>query len=206
MSLPRAFATRLDSIPAATPYLRADPDEVARWRQGADSRRLRVGVVWAGNPATSRDRFRSPGFASVEPLFTVPGVDFVILQVGPRRAALEAYSLPANVHDLGPEIGDLMDTAAIMSGLDLVISSCTGPLHLAGALGVPVWALLAFAPHFPWLLDRDDTLWYPSMRLYRQNEPGLDWSAVIARVAADLQGLAEVRQAGSPTPEHDEFH
>jgi ADP-heptose:LPS heptosyltransferase len=189
MSLPRAFATRLETIPAATPYLRSSPQDVARWREKTASPRLRVGLVWAGNPETSRDRWRSPGLAAVAPLFAVPGVDFFLLQMGPGRAELAGYDLPENVHDLGPQITDLTDTAAIMSGLDLVISSCTGPLHLAGALGIPVWAMLPFAPHFPWLLDRADTLWYPSMRLYRQNQPGRDWPELIARIATDLTTL-----------------
>jgi hypothetical protein len=77
-----------------------------------------------------------------------------------------------------------------MSELDLVISSCTAPLHLAGALGVPTWALLPFAPYFPWLLDRSDSAWYPTMRLYRQEQPGMDWSGVIARVGRDLERFA----------------
>jgi len=193
MSLPRAFATRLESIPAAVPYLRAGLAEVARWRPKTASARLRVGLVWAGNPATMRDRFRSPGLASVESLFTTPGVDFFLLQMGPGRAGLAADNLPGNVRDLGPDIADLTDTAAIMSGLDLVISSCTGPLHLAGALGIQVWAMIPFAPHFPWLLDRNDTLWYPAMRLYRQDRPGLDWAPVVARIAADLAALGAAR-------------
>jgi predicted O-linked N-acetylglucosamine transferase (SPINDLY family) len=202
MSLPRAFATRLDSIPAALPYLRAELAEVVRWQQKTASARLRVGLVWAGNPATMRDRFRSPGLASIESLFALPGVDFVVLQMGPGRAGLEAHELPKNVRDLGPEIGDLTDTAAIMSGLDLVISSCTGPLHLAGALGVPVWAILPFAPHFPWLLEREDTLWYPSMRLYRQEKPGLDWAPVVARIAGDLSDLGAMRDLSNKNTEN----
>jgi hypothetical protein len=190
MSLPQAFATRLDSIPAAVPYLYADPGEQARWDRRIGGDRLRVGIVWAGNPAVKRDRFRSPGLPSVAPLFSLPGIDFVVLQVGPGREDCDANPLPPHVLDLGKEISDLADTAAIMSGLDLVISSCTGPLHLAGALGVPSWAMIPSAPHFPWLLERTDTLWYPSMRLYRQEQPGRDWSGVVGRIAADLTALA----------------
>ena len=186
LSLPRAFATRLDSIPAAVPYLYVDPIARAHWDQRISGKSLRVGIVWAGNPATKRDCFRSPGLASLAPLFAIPGVEFVVLQVGPGRSDCEAGQLPSNVLDLGREIIDLADTAAIMSQLDLMISSCTGPLHLAGALGVPTWALLPFAPYFPWLLDSSDTLWYPTMRLYRQAKPGRDWSDVVQRVAADL--------------------
>jgi predicted O-linked N-acetylglucosamine transferase (SPINDLY family) len=194
MSLPRACATQLDSIPMDVPYLHADAAERARWARRIGGKGLRVGIVWAGNPATLRDRFRSPGLASVAPLFAVPGIDFVVLQMGAGRQHYDENPLPPHVLDLGGEIDDLADTAAIMSGLDLVISSCTGPLHLAGALGVPVWAMLPFAPHFPWLLERSDTLWYPTMRLYRQEQPGRDWSGVVGRIAGDLQVLAQSKR------------
>jgi predicted O-linked N-acetylglucosamine transferase (SPINDLY family) len=190
LSLPGAFGTRLDSIPATGAYLQADPVAQAGWaaRIGGDG--LRVGIVWAGNPATMRDRFRSPRLRSVAPLFALPGITFVALQMGPGRADCATTPLPAHVVDLGEEIGDLTDTAAIMAGLDLVISSCTAPLHLAGALGVPSWGMIPFAPHFPWLLERTDTLWYPRMRLYRQGKAGEDWSDVVSRIGADLRRLA----------------
>ena len=136
LSLPRAFATRLDNIPAEVPYLAVDPAERVRWDRRIVGHNLRVGIVWAGNPATKRDRFRSPGLTSMAPLFSVPGVDFIALQVGEGRAN---RPLPPNVRDLGEEVADLADTAAIMAGLDLMISSCTAPLHLAGALGVRTW-------------------------------------------------------------------
>lgn len=191
LSLPQAFGTRLDSIPAPSAYLRADPVRQAHWanRIGGDS--LRVGIIWAGNPATLRDRFRSPHLASVAPLFAIPGIDFVVLQVGTGREDRAANPLPPHVLDFGEDIACLGDTAAIMAGLDLVISSCTGPLHLAGALGVPAWAMIPFAPHFPWLLSRADTDWYPSMRLYRQDRHGQDWSTTIARMSDDLAALAQ---------------
>ena len=186
LSLPRAFRTRIDTIPAAMPYLQVDPLEVARWAARIGGDRPKVGIVWAGNPATKRDRFRSPRLNSVAPLFAVPGITFVSLQMGPGRQDLIRTPLPGHIVDLGEEITDLADTAAIMAGLDLVISSCTAPLHLAGALGRPAWVMLPFAPHFPWLLNRSDTPWYPSMRLYRQSQPGIDWSCVIDQIATDL--------------------
>jgi predicted O-linked N-acetylglucosamine transferase (SPINDLY family) len=199
LSLPGAFGTRLDSIPATTPYLQADPMAQARWAARIRGEGLRVGIVWAGNPATMRDRFRSPRLRSVAPLFALPGITFIALQMGPGRADCATTPLPAHVVDLGEEIGDLADTAAIMAGLDLVISSCTAPLHLAGALGVPSWGMIPFAPHFPWLLDRTDTLWYPSMRLYRQSKPGEDWSDVVSRIRSDLRRMAETG-ARRPAP------
>jgi FkbM family methyltransferase len=205
LSLPLAFASRLDSIPTGVPYLRADPSEQARWDKRIGGRGLRVGIVWAGNPETSRDRFRSPGLSSVAPLFSVPGIDFVVLQVGPGREDRDVNRLPPHVLDLGQELNDLADTAAIMAGLDLMISSCTGPLHLAGSLGVPSWAMIPFAPHFTWLLERTDSPWYPSMRLYRQERPGQDWSGVMARIAADLS-RSDLRRALSTSagPRDDE--
>jgi tetratricopeptide (TPR) repeat protein len=190
LSLPRAFATRLDSIPAEVPYLHSDSIEQARWDKRIGGDALRVGIVWAGNPATKRDYFRSPGQTSMAPLFSIPGVDFIALQVGGSDATV----LPPNVLDLGRELTDLTDTAAIMSGLDLMISSCTAPLHLAGALGVKTWAMIPFAPYFPWLLERTDTPWYPNMRLYRQEQPGRDWSGVVARIATDLSAEVQARQ------------
>ena len=197
MSLPRAFGTRLDTIPANVPYLQANPDERARWNGRLAGNTLKVGIVWAGNPATKRDRFRSPGLQAIAPLFSVPDVDFVVLQVGPGRADCKDWELPAHVLDLGGEISDLADTAAIMSGLDLIISSCTGPLHLAGALGVPSWAMIPFAPYFTWLLDRTDSPWYPSVQLYRQEEPGQDWSGVVGRIAVNLAAMAKSKSARS---------
>jgi FkbM family methyltransferase len=198
LSLPRAFATRIDSIPAHVPYLNADPRAEALWaaridRAMTDGNALKVGIVWAGNPATKRDHLRSPGRNSVMPLFSVPGVDFIVLQVGAGRESLQADPLPPHVLDLGQEVEDLADTAAIVSGLDLMISSCTAPLHLAAALGVQTWAMIPFAPYFPWLLDRSDTPWYPGVRLYRQREPGRDWSEVVDRIALDLAALVRAK-------------
>ncbi len=191
LSLPRAFGTRLESIPAAVPYLSAEPMVAAGWANRIGGDGLRVGIVWAGNPATKRDRFRSPRLRSVAPLFDIPGITFVALQMGPGRTDAASTPLPPHVIDLGDEINDLADTAAIMATLDLMISSCTAPLHLAGALGLRSWAMIPYAPHFPWLLERRDTPWYPSMRLYRQCAPGLDWSSVVDGMAEDLVDLRD---------------
>jgi FkbM family methyltransferase len=202
LSLPLAFGTSVETIPATVPYLRADPAEQMRWDKRIGGDALRVGIVWAGNPATKRDHFRSPGLTSVASLFSVPGVNFIVLQLGAGRTE---GALPTHVLDLGGEIADLADTAAIMSGLDLMISSCTAPLHLAGALGIPTWAMIPYAPYFPWLLDRTDTPWYPSMRLYRQERHGRDWSKVVARIAADLAALVPSRRCSkqsAPDPLH----
>ncbi|MDR3441041.1 tetratricopeptide repeat-containing glycosyltransferase family protein [Telmatospirillum sp.] len=191
LGLPQVFGTRQETIPAQVPYLQADPAETERWKKRIGGDGLKVGIVWAGNPTQRGDRWRSPRLASMAPLFNVPGVRFVALQMGPGRADLETNPLPANVLDLGPEITDFADTAAIMAGLDLVITSCTAPLHLAGALGVPTWAVIPFAPHFLWQLDRSDSPWYPTLHLYRQTKPGRDWSVPIGRVVTDLSAMVE---------------
>jgi tetratricopeptide (TPR) repeat protein len=190
LSLPLIFGTTLESIPANIPYLRAAAADVAHWRDRIGSDGLRVGIVWAGNPTQTGDRFRSPRLGAVLPLFDVPGVAFIGLQVGPGRDDLTAHRLPAKMIDLGREITDLADTAAIMASLDLVITSCTAPLHLAGALGVPTWAMIPASPHFAWLAARSDSPWYPTLTLYRQESYGTDWSGVVARIAADLSRLA----------------
>ncbi|KAA0598590.1 tetratricopeptide (TPR) repeat protein [Azospirillum lipoferum] len=191
MSLPRAFDTGLDGVPADTPYLRPDPARVARWRDRLGPHAaLRVGVVWAGNPRFPADAERSPKLAGLRGLFDVPGCCFYGLQMGPGRADLADRILPDSFSDLGAEIADFADTAAIMANLDLVVSSCTGPAHLAGALGLPLWLALPFSPDWRWLTGRDDSPWYPTARLFRQPAPG-DWPAVAGRMAAELVVLAQ---------------
>src|ERR1700722_13467087 len=201
LNLPGVFATMLDSIPATVPYLRSPSIDQARWCGAPTTNLVRVGIVWAGNPATPRDRFRSPGLANILPLFEVNGVEFIILQIGSGRDDLNTTPLPVHVIDPTSQISDLADTAAIMERLDLMISSCTAPLHLAGALGVPTWAMIPFAPYFPWLLDRTDTPWYPTMRLYRQQQPGRDWSDVIDLISADLAALVAAREKRTEHPD-----
>jgi tetratricopeptide (TPR) repeat protein len=191
MGLGEMFGTRADTIPAEIPYLSAAPAKIEQWRARLGKGGLKVGIVWAGNPTQMGDRWRSPRLAAVAPLFSVPGVQFIALQKGPGRDDLKQIPLPSNVLDLGDEIKDFADTAGIMAGLDLMITSCTAPLHLAAALGVPTWAVIPYAPHFLWQLDRDDSPWYPTLRLYRQHRAGSDWSVPVGRMAEDLRRLAE---------------
>lgn len=188
LGLPRLFGTRIGSIPAAVPYLAADSAAAAAWAQRLGPRRapLRVGIVWAGNPAYRKDRTRSPGLAALAPLFAVGGVEFVVLQQGEGRGDLNSGApLPPLLADPGTQAADFMDSAAIMDGLDLVITSCTAPAHLAGALGRPVWVALQAVPDWRWGLSGEATPWYPTMRLFRQNSRG-DWEGVFARMAAAL--------------------
>ncbi|AWK85498.1 glycosyltransferase family 9 protein [Azospirillum thermophilum] len=197
LSLPRAFGHGLPDIPARVPYLQADPQRTARWADRlADAdpggRPLRVGLVWAGNPGFAGDRERSPGLEVLRPLLAQPGCRFYGLQVGAGRLALLGEAMPASFTDLGAEIGDFADTAAVMAGLDLVISSCTAPAHLAGALGRPVWVMLSHTPDWRWLLDRSDSPWYPTARLFRQPAPG-DWSPVVAAMRDALEAVVRGR-------------
>jgi hypothetical protein len=177
MSLPLAFATRVNSIPSAAGYLCADPVRVAGWRSALPPG-PRVGIAWAGNPAHSNDRRRSLPGAALARILAVPGITFVNLQVGSRAAA---SPLP----DLSPRLADFAATAALVAAVDLVVTVDTAVAHVAGAIGAPAWVLLPQAPDWRWLLGRDDTPWYASLRLFRQRCAG-DWSGVATAVAASL--------------------
>jgi tetratricopeptide (TPR) repeat protein len=189
LSLPRVFDTRVDSIPAAMPYLGARNAIAERWRRRlAGLPGLKVGLVWAGSANHINDARRSIDLARLKPLLGVPGVSFVSLQVGPRSA--DIATLPSDIlHDVSAELTDFAETAGAIRNLDLVIAVDTSAVHLAGALGKPAWVMLPFSPDWRWLLERDDSPWYPTVRLYRQREPA-DWDGVAARVAADLAALA----------------
>ena len=188
LSLPHRFGTTLATVPAEIPYLHAEPALAAAWAMRLGPRRtLRVGLVWAGNPEFKDDRRRSPGLVALRPLLDVPGVTFFGLQKGAGRQDLDRCGpLPPSFTDLGAEIADFADTAAIMESLDLVISSCTAPAHLAGALGRPVWTLLPDIADWRWLDRGDTTPWYPTMRLFRQTTSG-NWASVVADVRATLE-------------------
>lgn len=185
MSLPRAFDTGLEDIPAAIPYLRARPEQVRAWQ--ARLSRLpgpRVGVVWAaGLGIRWVHRKKSIRFERLRPLLEVPGVTFVSLQKG---AAGRPVLSGVRVEDWTKELRDFADTAALIEALDLVIGIDTSVIHLAGALAKPVWVLNPHETCWRWLLDRDDSPWYPTLRLFRQSRPG-DWDPVIARVAEELK-------------------
>jgi tetratricopeptide (TPR) repeat protein len=203
LSLPAMFGITLDDLPGRIPYLHAEPDLAEAWRKRLDGPGLKVGLVWAGSTGFGDDHLRSPRLEPFLRLLDIPGVRFFALQKGDGCADLEGRAMPANFTDLGPEIGNFADTAAICVNLDLVISSCTSPVHLAGGLGVPTWVVLPFAPDWRWMLGRDDSPWYPSVRLFRQDRPGRDWAPVMGRVAAALDALRRGGGHGSPRPGHD---
>jgi len=150
---------------------------------------FKVGLVWAGNPKHKNDANRSVGFEQFQPLLDMEGIDFYSLQVGERSRDIGApglSGLDGKISDLGKDLGDFADTAAAIGQLDLVITVDTSVAHLAGALAKPVWTLLPWVPDWRWLLDRDDSPWYPTMRLFRQPAAG-DWDAVIGEVRAALR-------------------
>ncbi len=192
MSLPRLFGTTLETIPSPGGYLRADPARKAAWA-GRLPAGLRIGLVWAGNPAHSNDRRRSIPVSALAPVIAVAPGAFVSVQVGPGAA--EAG--PLGLTDNAPALTDFGETAALVAGLDLVITVDTAVAHMAGALGVPAWVLLPHAPDWRWLLHRDDSPWYRSLRLFRQVRPG-DWRDVIARVATALQAAASSYSIAMP--------
>jgi tetratricopeptide (TPR) repeat protein len=186
-SLPLAFQSRLETIPSTTPYLRVPKQALDRWRALLGTRRsLRIGLAWSGNTKHVRDRERSMRLRDLLPLLDIEAT-FVSLQKEVRAG--DAASLEScNMLRFSGEIGDFSDTAALISQLDLVISVDTSVAHLAGALGKPVWILLTHAPDWRWLLDRDDSPWYPSARLFRQRETR-EWGSVTMRVREALLEL-----------------
>ncbi len=189
MSLPLAFRTTLATVPNAVPYLRAPADRIAKWRALLPRNgRRRVGLVWAGRPDHKNDHNRSLTLSMIAPLLAVPGIDFVSLQREYRDADLAALGgFPVTRIDRA--LADFADTAAAVEQCDLVIAVDTAVAHLAGALGKPVWILLAQVQDWRWLLDREDSPWYPSARLFRQPAIG-DWDSVIERVKTALAGFA----------------
>jgi Flp pilus assembly protein TadD len=195
MSLPLAFGTTLDTVPADVPYLSPAAEEVATWRNRLPDEGLRVGIVWAGAALHPNDRRRSMPAAALAPLARVAGISFVSLQK--HSATSTPVSLPPfPCLDLGGVLTDYAVTAAIIANLDLVITVCTSVAHLAGALGKEVWILLPFASEYRWLLNREDSPWYPSARLFRQPPPG-DWASVVQRVACELRLRGLARQSSS---------
>jgi hypothetical protein len=189
MSLPLAFGTTPETIPAAVPYFSAAPDAIARWRARlATAAGMKIGIVWAGNPVHLNDASRSIALDRLASLFELPETQWYSLQVGERASDLA--KLPAGrITDLAPDLTDFAETAAAISALDLVISVDTAVAHLAGALGHAVWILLPFDPDWRWLLERGDSPWYPTARLFRQPKRG-DWDSVVHALRDALRELA----------------
>lgn len=195
MSLPRLFGTIVETIPNETPYLQPEARLLTDWTNrlqidGDD--RPRIGLIWQGDPKSQSERGRSVSFETIAPLLADQSKRFFLLQTIDGRDQLEGKALPDNVTDLGRQLdtGDdgFVDTAAVMRLMTLIITSDTGPAHLAGALGRPTWLMVKKIPEWRWMLDRTDSPWYPTFRLYRQNSRG-DWDDVARRLAADLASV-----------------
>jgi hypothetical protein len=169
------------------PYIAPSPERVRDWAAllPVDGTK-KIGIAWAGRPGHQNDRRRSMPAEMLASLGDVKGVTFVTVQ--PRDPTAPPPPVGLRLLDLGPRLRDFGDTAALLSQLDLLITVDTAVAHLAGAIGRPVWTLLAFSPDWRWLLDRQDTPWYPTMRLVRQRRVG-DWRDVIDRVRAELSRL-----------------
>lgn len=194
MSLPKAFHTTPETIPAAVPYLKVP----AEAQQAADAldwpeKGLRVGLVWAGNPNHTNDQNRSIPLRELAPLWQVEGVHFYSLQMGAGVAQLTEAAGP--LIDLTAGVEDFADTAARLMNLDLLIAVDTSVAHMAGALGRPTWMMVPYVPDWRWFLERNDSPWYPALRLFRQPELG-DWASVAAEIRAALTARAEEKLRG----------
>jgi len=185
LSLPLAFETRLETIPASISYLSAPAQKLADWgvRLGAKNQ-CRVGLIWSGNPAHKRDQNRSVGLNALLPLLDT-GAMFISLQKDVRPADAVVLGERSDIVRLSDSLVDFSETAALMAQLDLVVTVDTSTAHLAGALGRPVWILLPYLPDWRWLLDRDTSPWYPTARLFRQDETR-SWNSVVTQVRDEL--------------------
>jgi tetratricopeptide (TPR) repeat protein len=190
-SLPGILQTRIDSIPASVPYLFAEPALVAQWKERLSSLPgFRIAINWRGRPGRGEYRWRNIPLDHFMELGRIAGVQLISVQKGEGRAELLQHPRGATIIDFGDELdaahGTFMDTAAVMKNVDLVITSDTAIAHLAGALGVPTWVALPFASDWRWLLDRSDSPWYPTTRLFRQKTRG-DWTSLFHKIRAALR-------------------
>lgn len=188
LSLPLMFGTTPETIPAVVPYLWADPRKAVRWRQRIGGAGFKVGIVWAGRPQHQNDRNRSCRLDLFAPLVRMHGIRWFSLQKSRAAEQIAESNLQDSIANLDRELEGFADTAAAISQLDLVISVDTSVAHLAGAMGKPVWVLLPYIPDWRWMLDRQDSPWYPTMRLFRQEKPG-DWAGVFPRVATEITAV-----------------
>lgn len=185
--LPRLHGTRLHNMPAEVPYITAEAGKSALWKQRLDRTlpqgKRRIGLVWSGRPQPPN---RSTTLQALAPITALDGIAIVSLQMGDAQGQIGSYYGRAPLVGLGHEIADFTDTTAIIDNLDLVVTIDTAVGHLAGAMGKPVWIMLPYSPDWRWLLNREDTPWYPTARLFRQPEPRR-WEPVIARIAGELR-------------------
>jgi ADP-heptose:LPS heptosyltransferase len=187
MSLPFVLGITEASIPAQVPYVYPEADAVDRWREQLPLSGFNVGIAWSGNPANLDDMNRSLPLASLLRA-AVAGCNLVAVQPDVRENDRKTLAAHPEVFDAGGQLRNFADTAALFQALDLVLTVDTSVAHLAGALGRPVWILLPWVPDWRWMLERSDSPWYPTARLYRQPEAG-DWNSVLMQVRQDLAAL-----------------
>jgi ADP-heptose:LPS heptosyltransferase len=186
MSLPYVFKTTLETVPSVTPYLSSDARKVQKWKATLQGEhRLKVGLVWSGSEKHKNDMNRSIRLEDLLPLTDLPA-EWHSLQKDIREHDADKLRQHPEIHQHQSELNDFSDTAALIQCLDLVISVDTSVAHVAGALGKPVWILLPFLPDYRWLLDREDSPWYPSARLFRQPKIG-DWRSVVEMLRRVLE-------------------
>jgi tetratricopeptide (TPR) repeat protein len=193
LDMPSIFGTTLETIPAEVPYIGADPAKVEYWRDKLAGPGFKVGIVWAGSPTHGNDRYRSCKLQCFAPLTEIGGVSLYGLQKGSAAAEIDELAGTMPITSLSQEFEDFTDTAAAIENLDLVISVDTSVLHLAGAMGKTVWAILPYAPEWRWMLNRRDSPWYPTMKLFRQDTRN-GWGAVLHRVAEELRVTVKKQQ------------
>ena len=188
-SLPRALGTKPTNIPAVVPYLKPSDQKIAAWRARlADISSPRIAIAWSGNARHPNDRNRSIALSLLEPILSLDQFNVLSIQRELRQEDVELFARLPQLTHLGQDLADFDDTAAVVSLVDLVISVDTSVAHLAGALARPTWILLPFCPDWRWMIDRDDSPWYPTARLFRQPALG-DWPSVIRRVGKELATL-----------------
>lgn len=189
LSLPMVFGTTIDTVPPSAEF-HIDAARVAHWKAKFDGPSLKVGLIWQGNPKARADQGRSPPLSALEPLFGVKGVTYVSLQKTDGLQQIAEQPFAKGMIVPGAELGDFNETAAAILALDLVISSCTATLHLAATLGVPTFGMLKYHADWRWLHERDDSPWYPSLRLFRQTAVH-DWASVVIPLKAELELAAQ---------------
>ena len=193
LSLPAIFNTTPDTIPDTVPYIHADADKTGYWQERLSGDGFKVGIVWAGGPKLLNDRNRSCRLRLFEPLAMIIGVWLIGIQKGNAADQVDGLCAGIEMVNYGPELEDFTDTMGLIENLDLIISVDTAVAHLAGAMDRPVWLILPFSPDWRWFLKRSDTPWYPSMKIYRQENKG-DWAPVFEGIKKDLNKAVAERE------------
>jgi len=195
MSLPLAFSTELHTVPNIVPYIRAPEAKVREWQSELDPiEKLKVGIAWSGNPQVSHDFKRSMSLNLFRQILSESDCQFYVLQKEIKETDANLIKSSTNLTDLSPKLQDFSDTAAIVANLDLVISVDTSVAHLAGAMAIPTWIPLWFSPEWRWLLGRENSPWYPTIRLFRQQRAG-DWVSVLARIRSEIPAFIAAKRA-----------